>query len=218
MKIVQIYPEYRYGFDKPTSKFGEFHFFPDSCTADVVFSWDPSAKPQAGEKSFHLREQSWNTEQWKFQFKKMGRLDGNFFKTYKKVFDVEVQLETPVTIPVWDKEAKQEVPYTIQPWETVRLKAFSANKIQLLAQSMMLTKWIEKVEMVKKDRTTGVEKKEMSLPYDWENQVLDKMVGKSFEVGVIGSGLDTKYSFREISDIVVPTPKSDEISIEDIPF
>lgn len=154
MRIDEIYPEYRYGWSAADNKFREFNYFPDTATAQSVFSGDEGTKSNDPAVRFHLREKFWDDGAKKFRFEKMGQLDGTFFKTYKKVFDVEVTLESDVSVPMWDKDKKAEVPEVIPAGTTVRLKALSSKKIQDIASSMMLTKGIEKVDMKKRDRTT----------------------------------------------------------------
>ena len=214
--IKNIYPSYRFGWVESERTFHTFIYFPDSCTADVVYSGDEGTKPQDGETKMHLRKQEWDDNAGKFKFTKVAPPNLEFFKLYKKVYDVELMLDTPVTIPVWDKEARQEVNYTTTGWETIRLTALPASRLQAIAQSMMLTKWIEKKDVTFKDRLTWETKTEKRLPFNWEDDILGEMIGKAFEFAVNGSGLDTKYSFREVPAFEEVEKK--ELDLSDVPF
>jgi len=219
VQIVNIYPSYRYGWNDSEKTYKTFSYFPDSATKDVLFQWDAEAIPSDNETRFHLRLQEYDKSVGKFKFTKVAPPNKDFFKTYKKVYDIEVALKSPVTVMVWDKNANREVEYTTSPWEVVRLTAFPASRIQSIAQSMMLTKGIDKVEVDVKDRLTGEVKKEKRLPFNWEDAIVPSMVGKAFEFAVDGTGLDTKYSFKEVSPFPLSdNTKGDGINIEDIPF
>lgn len=59
------------------------------------------------------------------------------------------------------------------------------------------------------------------LPRDWENDVLDKMINRAFEMAVTGAGLQTKYTFVPVIDegqFESTEAPSDEITIDDVPF
>lgn len=63
------------------------------------------------------------------------------------------------------------------------------------------------------------------LPRDWENDVLDKMINRAFEMAVTGAGLQTKYTFVPVIDdgqFEIKETKSntsnDDIDVEDLPF
>ena len=182
-------------------------------------SWDPSAKYNDPTVRFHLREKKWNDTEKKYSFEKMGKLDGNFFKQYGKVFDIDVMVESAITLPQWNRETAQEEAVDILPWEVIRLKAVSAKKIQDIAKSMMLSKGVEKVKFQRKNRTSGNMEEVEDLPRDWENTILDKMINRAFEMAVTGTWLDTKYTFAPVVDFKEPTQSQDEeIKVEDIPF
>lgn len=217
---MEIYPEYRFGWSDLANKYREFNYFPDTATAQTIFSGDPSAKSNDPTVRFHLREKKWDDTAKKYSFEKMGKLDGNFFKQYGKVFDLDVMVESAITLPQWNRDTEQEEAVDILPWEVIRLKAVSAKKVQDIAKSMMLSKWVEKVKFQRKDRTTWNMEEVEDLPRDWENTILDKMINRSFEMAVTGVKLDTKYTFAPVLDFKEPqqdTPK-EELKIEDIPF
>lgn len=197
--IKDIYPAYRSGWNETESKTKSYVYFADTVTKDVVFQWDESI--DYGEKNStaqHLRLQEWDNEMRKFKFTKVAPPNRDFFQMYKKVFDVDVAIQSPCKIQVWDNETRQMVDYTIEAGEEVRLVALPAKKIQDIASSMMLTKGIEKVDVEVKDRVTGAVTKTKKLPFNWEDAVLQPMIGKAFEFAVEGIKLDTKYTFREV--------------------
>ena len=216
---MEIYPEDRYGWSELANTYRECNYFPDTATAQTIMSWDPSAKYNDPTVRFHLREKKWNDTEKKYSFEKMGKLDGNFFKQYGKVFDIDVMVESAITLPQWNRETAQEEAVDILPWEVIRLKAVSAKKIQDIAKSMMLSKGVEKVKFQRKNRTSGNMEEVEDLPRDWENTILDKMINRAFEMAVTGTWLDTKYTFAPVVDFKEPTQSQDEeIKVEDIPF
>ena len=154
MKIVEIYPEYRYGWSDAANKFREFNYFPDTATAQTVYSGDEGTKSNDPTVRFHLREKLWDDTASKFKFEKMGKLDGQFFKNYSKVFDVDVKIESDVKIPTWNRETKTEMEVNTPAGSIVRLKAVSSKKIQDIAKSMMLSKGIAMVKFQRKNRLT----------------------------------------------------------------
>lgn len=214
-KITNIYPEYRYGWDDVQKRNRTFIHVPASVTASLIKKGDPSLNLE-GVTEKKLMEQIYDKAQGGFMLKNVDeKINAAFFKLFKKVFDIELQLESHIKLTwIWNPEEKKEVEYDTDSWETIRVRAFASSKIQKLAKAMMLTKGIQKVEMLKRDRTTWVEKKEMDLPYNWEDSVLPAMIGKCFEFAVDGSWLDTEYTFREVGEIKIQEP----IAIEDIPF
>lgn len=197
--IKDIYPAYRSWWNESEQKTKSYVYFPDSITKDVYIQWeseiDYSDKDTTKQ---HLRLQEWDDELKKFKFTKVSPPTRDFFQMYKKVYDVDVVLNKPVTVEIWDRETRWMAKYIIDEWEEVRLIALPAKKIQDIASSMMLTKWIEKVEVETKDRVTWEVTKTKKLPFNWEDGILWTMVGKAFEFAVEWEKLETKYSFREV--------------------
>lgn len=213
LRIEAIYPEYRFGWDDGKKKNREFRNVNSLIKDAEVDVNDKRIQFNEGE-STKLMEKVW--KDWRYVLVEVAeQIGAPFFKLYKKVFDIDVTISKEITIHwLWNPELKEEVSLDFESGDKLRIKSFSASKIQDIAKSMMLQKGIAKVEVTKRDRTTGVEKKEMALPYNWEDNILSQMVGKAFEFAVDGSGLDTKYSFRE-SEFVLPTK---ELTLDDVPF
>lgn len=219
LQIVSIFPHYRHWWNELDGKYRTFIYFPDTCTSDVVYQWDFKSVDSNESTSYHLRLQEYDKWVGKFKFTKISPPNKEFFSMYKKVFDIEVTLDTKVVVDVWNKDLKKNAPYEIQPWEIIRLTWFPASRLQAVAQSMMLAKKLEKVEVNVKDRKTWELKKEMRLPFNWEDWIINEMIGKAFEFSVDWSGLDTKYSFREVTPFMSELVGSKEpIDIEDMPF
>lgn len=216
LMIVNIYSPYRMGWVESEKKNKTYVYFPNTCTADVVYSWDPSATMQEGEKKVHLRLQEWDNEARKFKFTKVGNVD---LKVFKKVYDVEFAVSSPVDVKVWDGTQSKEVDYSISSWEVIRVTGFPASRIQGICESFMLMKGIEKVDANVTDRLTWEKKVEKRLPFDWEEGVLRQLKDKCFEFAVNGSWLETKYSFREVPSFEVKEVEEKKwVTIEDLPF
>lgn len=219
--IKDIYPAYRSWWNDGESKTKSYIYFADTVTKDVVYQWDESIDYGDKESRTHLRLQEWDNELRKFKFTKVAPPTRDFFQMYKKVFDVDVVIQSPCKIQVWDNDSRSMVDYTVDAWEEVRLIALPAKKIQDIASSMMLTKWIEKVEVEVKDRVTGEVTKTKKLPFNWEDGILGSMIGKAFEFSVDGVKLDTKYAFREVQAFeprVRDTTLVGDIELADLPF
>jgi hypothetical protein len=60
-------------------------------------------------ESSHLRLEEYDKEERKFKFTKIDTPNYDFFKLYKKVYDIDVIASKDVTVKVWDKEASAEV-------------------------------------------------------------------------------------------------------------
>lgn len=98
-QIKEVYPAYRAGgVELPDGKFQfrTFKYFPVD-ERESVFSGDPEILAKASADAtpkMELREQKWNDVEKKFEFIRVkGKLDGDFFKTYKKVYDVSIRLD-----------------------------------------------------------------------------------------------------------------------------
>lgn len=196
--IKDIYPAYRSGWNDAESKTKSYIYFPDTVTQDVVFHWDASIDYTDKSSKQHLRLQEWDNDAKKFKFTKVAPPNRDFFKAYKKVFDVDITLNTNCMVQVWDSTAKAMVDYRIDEGEDVRIIALPAKKIQDIASAMMLTKGIEKVDAEVTDRVTGKVTKTKKLPFDWEDSILGSLVGKAFQFTVEGEKLETKYAFAEV--------------------
>ena len=221
MKILEIYPEYRYGWSDQAKRYREFNYFPDTATAQTVYSGDEGTKTNDSSVRFHLREKSWDDTAKKFKFEKMGKLDGNFFKQYWKVFDMDVAISSEITLQQYDRELGEEVAVTLPAGSVIQLKAVSSKKVSDMAISMMLSKWVQKVKFQRKNPTTWEMVEVEDLPRDWENDVLDKMINRCFEMAVTGAGLQTKYTFVPVMDegqFESKEAPASEITIDDVPF
>jgi len=219
--IKDIYPAYRSGWNEAESKTKNYIYFPDSATQDVVFQWDTSIDYTDKSAKSHLRLQEWDNDAKKFKFTKVAPPNRDFFKAYKKVFDVDVILSVDVSVQVWDSNAKTMVDYTISAGEDVRITALPAKKIQDIASSMMLTKWIEKVDAEVTDRVTWKVTKTKKLPFDWEDGILASLINKAFQFSVEGEKLETKYAFAEVPAFEVAardTTLVGDIAEWEIPF
>ncbi len=218
IRINKVFNAYRSGGLEIAGKWvgKSFVYFPKRITDDVIASGDERAKyVQGDELAMELREKSYNREAGRFEFARVKeKLDGEFFKTYKKVFDVEVTLGESVSIPTWDKVAKQEVNSEFGIGETLMLQEFSAGKLKTLLEDLELD---SKVELVKGNDKMGNEA--MVKPYDWEDDLRRELEGRFVVIRVKGEGMDTKYKFKDGVPFEVPEEKKDGgINIMDIPF
>ena len=191
-----------------------FIYFPKRITDDVIVSGDERAKPQ-GKEEMQLRERVWNKADKRMEFHKFkDATNRDFYKAYKKVYDVEITLGWDVVIPLWD--GKQEVETTVSSGETVVLSEFPASRLRQLLELIESDSKIEKIEGVDK---TG--KPVKSLPFDWEDSVKSDIEGRFISFRVSGEGMDTRYLFKEVAPFhievneVADEPFGSEVTADD---
>lgn len=206
---------------------------PSRITSDVILSGDEQLKPIEGD-TFSLRELIWNNGAREFH-KYTGKLDKDFFGTYKKVYDIEVVIKESFKNTVWNKDTKQEEEVEFFEGTSATLNAFSAGRLRNLIESLDLDEGLVLI-----DGKDKLGEPTLVKPYDWEDLYKAKLEGKFVSMRVRGTGLDTKYSFKEVSAFpitetvpVAPTvntpkvntpanskyvPLDDEITVSDIPF
>lgn len=210
--ILKVYSPYRHGWDDSQKKFRSFYYFPARLTSDIVYSWDESAKIKDGD-TFVLREKFWDDSVRKFGFKKTG-VDGTFYKTYKKVFDMDVAIKDDTVFNIWDGQLKKEVPVTMGLGNTFTIRNVLASRVIGMIEAHDLDSWVELVDG--KDKTGNPAK---VRPYDFEDALVKELTGKFIKFKVRGEGMDTRFTFKE-GEAFDPTsaPVSDEITMDDIPF
>lgn len=122
-----------------------------------------------------------------------GKIDKEFFNTYKKVFDVSFQLE------------KEKV-FTNYKWETVKdkeitIQGLGSSKVQNIILATILDE--------------APTKEDGSKEYNWEDWIVNNLEGKVVKFGMTGKGLETRYNFKQTTfneDQVVAN------TIEDLAF
>lgn len=212
-RIDNVYFPYLSGWVESQRKFREFVKFPARLTDAVVFSGDERAKPEGDEK-MEYREKIWNNGKAEFH-KVTEKMDKAFYTLFKKVFDVEVTLATPVTFNVWDSEEKREVKKALT---SIRVRGLGSSKIKSMLEDLELDGEVPLVDG--KDKAGNPAK---VRPFDWEDGIRKNLEGKFVKVKVRGTGMDTKYSFKEgepfTEDEAQPLVKKDkELDLSDIPF
>ena len=234
LKVLNVFPNYRSGGLEINGKYvgREFVYFPKRIADEVIFNKDVRAKQEEGEE-LELREKKWNKEERRFEFSKVkDKKDRDFFSVYKKVYDIEVVSSDDVVLPVWDKDIKVYVDTEVKAWETIILQWVPASRVKAMLELFELEEGIEKIQGKDKGGNDA-----MVLPYDWEDLVKDKLVGKFFSFKVSGEGLDTKYIYKEgkefetqeedntfsapvakVEEKKIPKYADEVINIEDLPF
>lgn len=153
-----------------------------------------------------IKEKKWDDNEKKFVIEDFSdiKIDRDFFKTYKKVFDVVVELDKEVEI-----EEKRRGEMVKAKGTEFTIKGLGAYKLQ---------------EMLKEDFDIEVaEDSEGRRPFDWEDDLVVKLEGSKFQMKVTGKGLDTSYKFKLLEKAVV---EKDDIGFEmdkpataeDLPF
>lgn len=209
--ILKVYSPYRHWWDDVAKKFRSFYNFPKRITDDVVFSGDERAKIQEGDE-FELREKYWDDSAKKFAFKKFVPYQG-FTKMAKKVFDVDITPSSDVSFNIWDNSIKQEVPVKFGRGSTFTIKALGASKIISAIEALDLDAGVQLVE--RKDRTGNLVK---ARPFDFEDAIAKSLAGKFVSFKVRGSGMETRYSFKEANEFDPAEVPKTSVSIEDVPF
>lgn len=194
MKVMAVYNAYRAGGLEVNGKYvgRSFIYFPKRINAEIVLSGDPASKIVEGEE-MELREKKWNKETRVFEFHKVkDKLDGEFWKTYKKVFDISVIVGEEAEMSTYDKLEKRNIANKFPGGTEVVLQEMPASRVRGLLESLDLDNGVQLVSG--KDKAGNVA---MVKPYDWEDEYKEKLVGVFFKYSVKGEGLDTKFIFKE---------------------
>ena len=218
--IKKVYNPYRDGWlDNWTTKTHRtFKYFPfhdvevlrgKTPEMEEVSAAFKNMKP--GDKQ-ELREQIWENGFPSFH-KVKDKMDSDFFKTWKKVFDLEIETEQEVEVDAWDKETKSNVRRSDTEFN---ITCVSAGKIKSLLRGIMDEDKGETIPMIKGKDKAGNEA--MVEAYDWEDSLKNIAEGKFVKVKVSGEGMDTKYMFQEGKEFKTTpeSPATDEWA--DIPF
>jgi hypothetical protein len=222
MKIVKVYNFYRDGGLEVRQADGSMKYVgktfvncPKRIKDNIVIQGDEQLKYIEGDE-MEFREVVWNKELKARTFVKYaGKFDKDFYATYKKVYDIEVIVKDEFTNPVWDKDANAEVLKTFEGGVSATLNSFPVGRLKNLLESLELDTGIEKIKG--KDKAGN---EAMVMPYDWEDNVKNKLEGKFFSMRVRGEGLDTKYSFKEAPEFVIMNEAQNvfEDDTQDLPF
>lgn len=191
--ILKFYKPYRSGCLQNadgTFTFKSFVEFPKCDDPVLSTGTDRIKEVPALEKGARgeWRQKVWNKDSERFDFVKMKEADTkDFYKNYKKVFDVVVyftELQDVVRYKKKDgtllKELNQEV----------YLEGVGAGKVKNMVRTLLD---VEIPMTMGKDRTTGEAK--MVEAFDFEDDLKEQLIGKTCKVKVSGTGLDTKYMF-----------------------
>lgn len=214
VQVKKVYSFYRTGYVPAENKFHTYIPFP-IMSQEVIYSWD-NVERKEGEET-EMREQTWNKEIKKFEFRKVKYVDR---KAFPKVIDIIAVANAPFEVTVWDSTAKARLPYLISAGEEFTLQAFSSWKVRDLLETFELDTDVE----------VNTENKK---PFDWEDAIRKRLEGKAFTFRVTGSGLETRYKFKEVAAFAeeeiqeVAKPKlssvadkvfDTELTIDSIPF
>ena len=137
-------------------------------------------------------------------------MDGEFFKTWKKVFDLEIETEQPMEVDAWDKDIGK----TKKSDTSFNITCVSAGKLKSLLRGIMDEDKGEVIPMTQGKDKAGNEA--MVEAYDWEDSLKNIAEGKYVKVKVSGEGMDTKYMFQEGKEFAAKAPIEDEW--DSIPF
>lgn len=215
--VKKVYNAYRdWWLDNGTTKTHRtFKYFPFH-DIDVLKGKTPEMEKvsedfknlKPGDKQ-ELREQIWENGFPSFH-KVKDKMDGEFFKTWKKVFDLEIETEQPMEVDAWDKDIGK----TKKSDTEFNITTVSAGKLKSLLRGIMdEDKW-EVVPMVQGKDKAGNEA--MVEAYDWEDSLKNIAEGKYVKVKVSGEWMDTKYMFQEGKEFAAKAPIEDEWA--SIPF
>jgi len=126
-----------------------------------------------------LKESIYNQETSSFELIDITEEIGKeFFATYKKVFDVVLEVKTPTKIL---NTKKEEVEAT-----EVSLRGLGAYKVKL---------------MLKEDFDLEIPMNGDREAFDWEDDVYKNIIGKTYKMRVTGTGLETSYQVKEVQEI-----------------
>lgn len=164
-----------------------------------------------------LREQIWNNNSRQFEFHKVkDKIDRDFYKTWKKVFDLVIEFEDMVEVETW------------KDWWNVKVKDKDVQITVVWAWKIkwMITSLVDELPpMIDwKDKAGNPAK----IPeYDYEDKMKEQLKWKFVKMKVTGEWLDTKYVFNEwkefnVTENNIKTEKNplkqDEIDMDDLPF
>ena len=126
-------------------------------------------------------------------------MDREFFKTYKKVFDLKVVFEQPQEVKNWKNEA--------ETGNEITLTQVSASKVKNI---LTVVADVEPPMVEWKDKAGN---DCMVAEFDWEDKYRDALENVFVEMTVTGEGLDTKYNFSAGKEFAVK-----ELTLDEIPF
>ena len=183
-KIEKVFPPYRAGWDPQTNKKREFFLFPID-QRNVVGSKDESIMSRKDEPKKEFREKVWNKEEKKMEFHKYsGKFDSDFFKNFKKTFDIDVKFAAPVNLKNWKFKEGVDT-------DSARLP-IGASHIKTMLETY--TNEADSVNLVPGKDKAG--NPAMVKPFDWEDALAVKLVGVFANAKVTGTGMDTKYIWK----------------------
>ncbi len=190
--IKSVYFPYYTGYVEAEKRFHTFIRFP-IIADDIIMQGDERSKPKTPGEKMEFREKIWVDGKVAFQ-KFKGKVNGDFFKMFKKTFDVALETSVPVTVKVWDKLEKANVDVTSNNF----VIPFGASKIKKALQDMKLDRDVEKVE-----GTDKLGKPAKVMPFDYEDGIRGDLVGKFMAVEVLGEGMDTRYIFEKTEPFAI---------------
>jgi len=156
-----------------------------------------------------LREVIWdgNTPTY---MKVKDKLDKDFWKTWGKVFDIEIEFEKELNVTrYYDKKNNVDV---TESGDVVNVTWVKAWKIKSMLRGVMDEDKGELIPLVEGKDKAGNEA--MVEAYDWEDTLKNVLEGKFVKMKVSGEGMDTKYMFQEGKEFVKETKKE----VDDEPF
>jgi hypothetical protein len=184
MKVTKVFPAYRAGFDPQSNRMRQFYYFPVDERL-VITANDESTKARKNEAKKELREKVWNKDAKTMEFHRVNaKLDGEWFKTFKKTFDIDVEFANPVNLKNWKNPEGIDVTTARVPVNASHIKT-------------MLETYTDEADAIKlipgKDKAG---KPAMVKPFDWEDALAEKLVGIFCHTKVTGEGMDTKYIWK----------------------
>ncbi len=152
-------------------------------------------------KDWNFYIKAWNKEERKFiETPYEGKIDRDFFKEYKKKYDIVVKTKDEVEVDVWDKNVKENVKTS---WDE-----FTVNKISdFLIKEMLL-------------QTDTVEEEPMNWErpeYNWEENYLERLKGMFVKDTITWAKLNTRHKFRKGKEFDLWIEK-EETEDEALPF
>jgi hypothetical protein len=191
IKMDKVFPPYRYGWvkfmrdGKEVNQSHEFHYFPID-ERDSIPSGDESIKARKDEDKKELREKVKNRETGETSFVRVKeKLDGTWFKTFKKTFDVRLQLANPQNFPHY------KFPDTGVDTDYVQVR-LGSSKIKDMLEN--LTEETVGINLIPGKDKAG--KPAMVRPFDWEDSLATKLEGVYFRFRTTGTGMDTRYVYK----------------------